>query len=154
MLTGRSCRIGLLVPGRAQHASALQEALEARQHQRPATVDVLENLAARREFVMGDREPYLVLVALDLEGHSRRALAVQTVVLRMKGIGEPPRRIDFEHRPGDAVAFALELESKRRADLPVRLEAVADPVALGHVGAGPSLEDLFGGCRNVDDVDE
>src|SRR3984893_9018928 len=118
--SGRALRFAFgFIPVRAQDLAGLQVALQARQYERPAAADAFERLAAGLETVMNDGEPDLILLLLDLEGDARRRLAIHAAVLGMKRIGEPPRRIVFEHLAGDVGLFALELERERRADLPV-----------------------------------
>src|SRR3974390_2596221 len=91
MLLGGRCL--LVVPGRAQDSIRFQIALEARQSEWPAAADLFEHFAFRRKAVLGPTQFDLVLLLLDFQLHARRLLGVETVVLRMKGIGQPAGRI-------------------------------------------------------------
>src|SRR5437868_1936118 len=67
---------------------------------------------------------------------------------------DPPRRIELEHLAGDVLLFMLELEREWRADLPIRDDAIADPVLLRHFLVGQRLEYLLRCRSDVDDIDE
>src|SRR5258708_2267107 len=144
----------VFVPVRPKALGGPQIALEGGQHERPAAADAFERLAAGLETVVNDGEPDLILLLLELEGNARWRLSVHAAMLRMERIGEPPRRIVFEHLAGDIGFFALELERERRADLPVGDDAVAGPVLLRHFSIRQRREDFFGRRGDVDDIDE
>jgi hypothetical protein len=137
-----------------QHLAGFQIALQARQHQRPAAADALERLAAGLELVVDDRELDLILLRLKLEGDARRRFGFHAGMRRTKRVGEPPGRIEFEHRAGDVLVFTFQLERERRADLPVRHHAVADPVLLRHLLVGQRREHLLGRRGDIDHIDE
>src|SRR2546430_758880 len=122
----------VLVPGRVQRLAGFQIALQARQHQRPAATDALERLAAGLELVVNDGELHLIPLRLKLEGYARWRFGFHAGMRCTKRIGKAPRRIKLEYLAGDVFLFTLELEREWRADLPIRDDAIADPVLLRH----------------------
>src|SRR5260370_34736484 len=131
-----------VVPRRVQQLAGLEIALETRQDERPAAADALECLAAGLELVVNDGELHLILLRFELEGNARWRFGFHAGMSRTKRVGKPPGRIEFEHFAGNVLLFTLELERERRADLPIRYDAVADPILLRHLFVGQRLEDL------------
>src|SRR5262245_523201 len=146
--------LGGLSARRRERLTGLDQALEAREHQRPTVPDGFEHLAAGVEIIVGHRELHLVAHGLELEGDLRRPFATEDLVeLDVEGVGEQPERLVFQHMAAIGKR-AVAAERYRRAGRPVRLHARAEPVPLGKGTLRQRPPQRLGGGHDIGDVDE
>src|SRR5258708_1026020 len=108
--------------------AGFEEALQAREHARPAIGDAALHFRSRLELVVRYGEAHHVLHALDVEGDAAVLLLVRRVVGRRPAYDQAPRRRGFEHFAHDAHLRARLVDVfPGRADLPVR-HVVVHPV--------------------------
>src|SRR5580698_6114762 len=71
----------------------------------------------------------------------------------MKGIGQPARRVIFQHLAVVPASAVLD-QRKVSADFPFRRHFIAEPITRGLLGIGQRLEYLLRGRGYVDHIDE
>src|SRR5262249_44715833 len=98
--------------------AGFQQALEARDHHRPAAGDVAQRLAVLAEFVMRHGQLDYLAARFEIERHARGALAPGLVLAIEPAIGEAPRRVRDQHLALDH-RLSLVRETIRRAYIPV-----------------------------------
>src|SRR5262245_43532719 len=146
--------LGGLRARRRKRLTGLDQALEAREHQRPTVPDGFEHVAAGVEIIVRHRELHLVAHGLELEGHPRRPFAAEDLVeLDVEGVGEQPERLALQHVAAIGER-AVTMERYRRAGRPVRLHARPEPVPLGEGTLGQRPPQRLGGGCDISDVDE
>jgi hypothetical protein len=94
--------------------------------------DRIEYLAAFGEVIARDSEFDLVLLLFEVDHDARGLFGPERFVHRVERVGQPSRRIAFQHFAlHDQLALAAEFE--RRADLPVRDDSITEPFAVTSV---------------------
>src|SRR5262245_10811738 len=143
------------VAGLDERCPRLEQALEARQDQRPAVRDGADELRLGTVHFVDDRQLHRITDRLELISQARISLLAQFGTELVAPLEhEPPRRNAFNDLAAVGDATIRNHDPPRRAGLPVGLLNRVAPILARELGVGQGLPELFRSRADVSDIDE